>query len=397
MPPLPGVLDVVEAQAPEPAVVRFTRGGHEVEVVAPLLARIPGSVFAPLQACDSARDRGRLQPRRIERGDVAQVEEVEAALADVAGGGVPEPEHVALLGDGLAVDRDRDPEEGAVDEAGLFHGMAVAHLAADVDVHLAGEPSPVRRGAEAAVVGQDRPSSSPGDTERPPRSRRPCGPCAGAARLHRRRGRYHPRPGAALGDFLAAHVDAFARALAIVESAFVRKVGGAEPLPLRRARDVFAADGIPQEHFGGRRREVPALVDAQRLGVDGPPRDEGAVAAVRAHDAGGAGGDLVVHEKRELAVPGAEGPEPVRDPDHPVALDGIADGQDGLRPGTRDAGQEVRLGAGAGTDVGALGAGFSVRQCGRTDEEKRCCERSFEERPTSAWLIRIHCGSLISR
>jgi len=261
----------------------------------------------------------------------------------------------------MPVDRDGQAIEAAVGQAGLLDRVPVLRLGADVDVHLAGEVRRDARRVEVAVVGETDhglvlriwtghdvlEGHVPETGQLPGFAGVGAGDDAG--------------PGPALLHFLAVHEDPVLGPPALGEQRVFRgQIGRAEPLPLRRSPRVLTRRPIPQEHGIGRRREVLALGDLERLPVDRPPGDERALAAVGANDAGGVRRDLVVHQEGELAVAALEGAQTVRNPHHPVAADGITHRQDRERLDAGDAREQIGVLGRAGPDV--LGTRFRRRQ-----------------------------------
>ena len=198
-------------------------------------------------------------------------------------------------------------------------------------------------------------------------------------RLAGMRPRGDPRPGTAVAHLFAVHVDAFQRALALMpEGALLREIAGAMTLPDRRARHVFLGRGIPQEHLVGRRREVLALQHLEGPAIDLPPRDEGALRTVGARDAGGRG-ELVIHDQREIVTVVVESAQPIRDPDHPVAVDRVADGQDRHRAHARQGREQVRLRRRAGRQALVGQGSRRLQQRGADEHEGRRRHGAFQE------------------
>src|SRR5262249_4884005 len=95
------------------------------------------------------------------------------------------------------------------------------------------------------------------------------------------------RPGASFADLFTVQIDAIERAATVCEErARRREITRAVSLPLRGAPPVALARAVPGVHLVGRGRVVLPGDDAQCACIDGPARDECAVAAVAAHDAG---------------------------------------------------------------------------------------------------------------
>jgi len=175
----------------------------------------------------------------------------------------------------------------------------------------------------------------------------------------------------------------------MIEGALQRQVGRAVALPHRGALHVAARRRVPQEDLLRRRAEVLALHDLERPPIDHPPRHERALGAVRARDADG-GGELVIHHERELVVAADERAQAVGNPDHPIALDHVADGEDGHRAHAGEARNEIGIHGGAGADVVARGH-VGAQQRGAGQHQRRRGECPLEECPSSepscrSWL-----------
>src|SRR5262249_22097583 len=133
------LFDVVEAEAPEPAVVRQAGGRDEVEVV--LLSRVPRAVLDALEPEDALIDRRLLELLGGgESGDIAvrpELHQREAPRTDE--GRAAEPEVVSLAGQSrvATVGDYLEPVELPVVEPCRVHGMPVTLLGADVHVDLA--------------------------------------------------------------------------------------------------------------------------------------------------------------------------------------------------------------------------------------------------------------------
>src|SRR3954464_438252 len=99
--------------------------------------RIPGAVFAALQAGHAAGDGGGFKLAGVESRDIAQADQAEAAFADVAGRGAAKSERVVFFGYGCTIHRECDSIDCAVSEAGLLDRMTLTRFHPDIDIDLA--------------------------------------------------------------------------------------------------------------------------------------------------------------------------------------------------------------------------------------------------------------------
>ena len=293
------------------ALIREAGRDHEVEVRRPL--RIPGRVLRPEPSGHPGRDAVRLQLGAGLVGHVAQI-----------GGGERRARRNAGVGGLAGRSRDLDPVERAAGQPRALGRVPARLLLADVDVHLAEGVRVVgaddhRRAAGAGICDGVLPR------ELAERGQLPADPAFGM------------RERAALvADFLAVQEERAVVAEArppVVDRRPRGEVGRAEAAErdaLRR-RVVRARGRVPGRDSAD---QVASRSNAQAVLRDHPFRDErtrGAMVACGAQRVG----DLVVRQQCERAGPALVSAEAVRDPDHPIPVDGVADREDRLRDHAR--------------------------------------------------------------
>jgi hypothetical protein len=89
---------------------------------------------------------------------------------------------------------------------------------------------------------------------------------------------------------------------------------------------------------------------------------------------------LVIHDEREIVTVAVEGAQAIRDPDHPIAADRVAGGQDLNRAHARKGRQQVRLGRRAGRQAAVREGARRLQQRGASEQGRRRRQRTFQER-----------------